>query len=587
MTAPGTPRRAGETFVKAGTGLITFLLLALAALAVPVASVAQGSLAPVRVRYLSADTVFLDAGSDAGIDVGDRWLLSRDGATVAEIEVVFVARLSASCRVVRTLGEIRVGDLATAFDSPPLPIGAGTAGTGAGSEGGIKEGADTPVPPGAADGTSPEPTPSSPPPPRLETAYRTPTYGAERRPTRISGTLAVDWESATSGDLDAYDFTRTSARLNLRIRDIGGHPYEFRARVRRREIDRDRLLDGLPSTRETRDRFYELSFNYDPPEGRYSYSVGRLGARSSVLGYLDGALGRVSLSRAVAVGGFVGARPDLGELSWGAAELKYGLFTEYAPTRRDGRRPFSLFFAGVREEGELDVSREYVALQTRYDTGDRWSFYQRAELDLNNGWRADLGGSAVQLSNLSLGATVRLSDFGRFTLSYDRYERYRTEETRFLSSELFDDLLRQGLRARLSLGRPRHLTASLFAGYRERDDDNDATYSYGLGLGDSQVTRWRLGWNVNLLGYSNQYTEGILATFGARKSFPGGHELSLTVGERLATDRLFETDRSTTWLRVGGWIELPANLFATLGYEVSSGDDPEERIGSASLGYRF
>jgi len=527
----------------------------------------------VRVRYRSADSVYLDAGEAVGLSRGERLAISRDGKVVAEVEITFLARHSASCRVLTMSEEIRAGDLALRLDPLPLAM---------------------PESPSEVESDSPGPSEAASPSAATEGSSKLPNasqdvarYDTTRRPTRVSGSVVVDWESLSGSGGTDFGYTRTGARLDLRVRDIGGQPYDFRARMRSRRYDRDRLLADLPSETETRDRFYELALTYSPPEGRFSFAAGRLGAGAAVFGYLDGVVGRMSLGPSFTVGGLVGSRPDLEEFSFGAAELKYGLFVEYSPVRRDETQAWSILFAGVREEGEADVSREFLSLRMRYDGGRRWSLFQRAELDLNNGWRREFESEAVQLSSFSIGATARLSDASRLTVSYDRYERYRTEDTRFLARELFDDLLRYGFRARLSYGRPRSLNVSIFAGLRDRDDDVDATVSFGVGVSDSQITRWNLHAYANLLAFSNPFTEGWVATLRTGKRFRAGHEIDLTLGERLSTDLLFDEDLSTGWFRLGGWIELPKNLFANLGYEVTAGDEVDDQLVSAGLGYRF
>jgi len=527
----------------------------------------------VRVRYRSADSVYLDAGEAVGLTSGERLAISRDGKVVAEVEVTFLARHSASCRVLTMSDEIRAGDLVLRLGPAPAP-------TLESQSEAVSE------PPGSSDYVSPSGAAGSSS--KLPNASRdSDRYDSARRPTRLSGTLIVDWESLSGSGGTDLGYTRTGARLDLRVRDIGGHPYDFRARMRSRRYDRDRLLADLPSQTETRDRFYELALTYAPPEGRFSFAAGRLGAGAAVFGYLDGVVGRMALGPSLTLGALVGSRPDLEEFSFGAAELKYGLFAEYSPVRRDETQAWSILFAGVREEGEADVSREFLSLRMRYDGGGRWSLFQRAELDLNNGWRREFESEAVQLSSFSIGAMARLSDATRLTVSYDRYERYRTEDTRFLARELFDDLLRYGFRARLSHGRPRSLNVSIFAGIRDRDDDVDATVSFGGGVSDSQITRWNLHAYANLLAFSNPFTEGWVATLRAGKRFRAGHEIDLTLGERLSTDLLFDENLSTGWFRLGGWIELPKNLFANLGYEVTTGDEVDDQLASASLGYRF
>ena len=78
------------------TPIFGFLLLGL--LLLPAFTAAQSS--DLAVRFRSSDTVYLNAGRLAGLVVGDRFEVLHGAKTVAEIEVVYVADHSASCRIV-------------------------------------------------------------------------------------------------------------------------------------------------------------------------------------------------------------------------------------------------------------------------------------------------------------------------------------------------------------------------------------------------------------------------------------------------------------------------------------------------------
>ncbi|HEY9421353.1 MAG TPA: hypothetical protein VIW92_08065, partial [Thermoanaerobaculia bacterium] len=64
------------------------------------------------MRYRSADTIYLDAGNAAGIDVGDRLEVLRGGRVIAEIEVIFAAERSASAKILNERDAIQPGDRA-------------------------------------------------------------------------------------------------------------------------------------------------------------------------------------------------------------------------------------------------------------------------------------------------------------------------------------------------------------------------------------------------------------------------------------------------------------------------------------------
>lgn len=550
---------------------------------------AAGTEAPIRVRYRTIEAVYLDAGREAGLAEGDRLVVVRQGAVVAELEVVFVADHSASCRILSERQTVTEGDEARVLGSsgaePVEPEGA--AGGGA-EDGGVPVGAVAPP----AD-SEPAGSVLGEPARAYEPAVGRP--ASRERSTgpsamRIRGSLTLDWESLVddSGG-ERYEVDELTGRLSLRVRNIGGLPYDLTVRMRTQE---NRRLSALSDPRtERRDRFYELSLAYVPVEGRLSYEVGRLGAGSfSGLGYLDGALGQYAITPSFKVGGFFGAAAQVESLGFESTGQKYGLFTRFAsPRESDSRRRYDVVLAGVREIGELDVSREYLSLQSRYSSGSRWSFFQWAEVDLNSGWRKELAGTTTQLSNLVLTVIARLTPGSRFTLSYNRFEQYRTEDTRSIPERLFNDLQRQGLRASLQLGKPRGLNVTLNAGLRDQEGADQKTTSYGLGVRHPDIASWGLSLGLNLLAFDNPTSDGYVATLRASKSLSGGHLVHLDLGDRLSRDRLFDgaADRSTQWARLGVWLELPRRLFANAEIEVTQGDDLEGQRVNVGLGYRF
>ena len=184
---------------------------------------------------------------------------------------------------------------------------------------------------------------------------------------------------------------------------------------------------------------------------------------------------------------------------------------------------------------------------------------------------------------------TRLSSASRFTLSYNRFEQYRTEDTRSIPERLFNDLQRQGFRASLQFGKPRGLNLSLNAGLRDQEGTDEQTTSYGLSVRHGDVASWGLSLAANFLAFDNITSDGYVATLRASKRLPGGHLVNLDLGDRLSREQLFDsqTDRSTQWARLGFWLELPKSLFATAEYEMTTGDDLEGQRLNASFGYRF
>jgi hypothetical protein len=230
-----------------------------------------------------------------------------------------------------------------------------------------------------------------------------------------------------------------------------------------------------------------------------------------------------------------------------------------------------------------------VSLQSRYSSGKRWTFFQRAEVDVNRGWRQELSGSASQLSNLSLTATARLSKSTRFSLAYDRFEQYRTEETRALPEDLFNDLQRQGLRANFQFGNPRRFNFALTGSVRDQQGDEVKTLSYGAWIRHGQLTPWKLSLALNYLGFSNEFSSGYITTLRTTKRLRAGHQFDLTLGTKLSGNEVFvdEPDERTNWMRLRIWLELPYSLYATGEYEYLQRQELDGQRLSTGLGYRF
>lgn len=428
-----------------------------------------------------------------------------------------------------------------------------------------------------------------------------PPSSEKRARTRVTGAVSLDAETFSDATENRRDSSRTAGRLNLRVRDIAGTPLQVRLRMRSLEEQRERRLTGGIPESTSRDRLYELALIYEPEDARYGFRLGRLGTSPFLgIGYLDGGLGKVRVAGPLELGGFYGRRPNIEELGFDGSGSKYGLFARLAPESD----ALEVLVAGIREqgreqgreEGDTDVSREYVALETRYDPGGRWSFHQHAELDLNTGWREQAAGSASQLSQLSLSALGRVSERSRLVISYDRFERYLTEETRFLPVGLFDDLLRQGLRVSWQVGPPRGLNVSVTGGahFEEAGDeriagtDSATSYSLAVGAWHPGLSGLKLFVGGDVMGFTNPTTDGLLVTTRVGRRFGAGHELSFTLGGTLARESLLVEEESTTqWARASLWLELPLDLFGQAELEVLTGDEIEGQRLSLGLGYRF
>lgn len=520
----------------------------------------------LAVNYVSASTVYLGAGRADGLAVGDRLVVVRRGEEIAELEVAYVAEHSAACRVELERRAVEPGDRArvVAKAAPPVET----------------------QPPEPQEPKEPVPPPPPPPAVGETSAIDLVSRGrdAEAPWARMTGTVSWRWQSFDGADGRGFD--ESTARLSLAARQLGRRAYDVRIRLRSREIRRQPDAES-----DTSDRLYEFALVHDPPDGRFSFQVGRLGASPfAALGYLDGFVGQLRVHRNLRLGAFYGTRPEIEELGFASSGQKYGGFLKVSTEREASGFFAEMLVAGIGEYLGGEVDREYVAVESRLGS-QRWHFYQRAEIDLNSAWRKTLAGEPYQVSNLSLSGSFRPTETVRVSISYDQRRRYRTLDTRELPEDLFDDFLRQGFRFGIGFGRPRGWNASMNVGYRGREGGSDATWSFSGSVHHANFRDLNLLVAVQFSGYRGETSEGYLVSLQARKYLRGGHDVGLTVGASQSAvspvGGFTGSDRLNQWVRLQATARLPRRFFLLGEAEIASGDDLEGQRFILELGYRL
>jgi hypothetical protein len=533
----------------------------------PTVAAAPADAPPYRVKYRSAANVYLDAGRAQGLREGDRLEVVDKAVVVAELEVVYVAERSASCKVLSEKRAVRPGDAARPTSRGPTPGAASTA---------------APVGPAA-----PAPAPSAP------AAASAPEPAAP--PFRVRGGASFGYYQAWDGTESNYDFQERTGRLDLGLYDIAGRPLSFALRGRSRQDIRTRSLSDRTPKSERTDRLYEVALRYEPASDAFGVEVGRIGIHRFVgIGYLDGVLGRYQARPGLHVGAFVGRIADIETLGFGGTGTKLGGFMRLAPGGRWAIGGYDATLAVVRESANGDVSRQYVSLESRFGGGSRWSIFERAELDLYGGWQKDLTGKSYQLSNVSLSGNLRVGSSAWAFVSYDGRRNYRYYLNRIVPEEVFDDLLHQGLRAGVSVNRPEGLGANLSVGMSLKEPDPrhpelDVANAYSASAGLRHADLFSSGFSIGVdgSGFSNGYTDGglVIGRVGCR--LEGGHVVDVSIGGTLYRVKALEETRRTGWVRLTGRAELPRRTYLQGDFEYDQGDDLKGPRAFVEVGIRF
>jgi len=492
-----------------------------------------------------------------------------DGQTVvAELEVLYAAERSASCKPLSESRPIRPGDRAF------LVGGAGPAPSST---------ADAPAEPSEADAVVALPA---------EPAEETADAPSAVPWARVHGSASIGYYRSTDGFETDLDYQERTARVDLRAYDIAGQPLSFALRGRLRQDIRARELSRRTPASLRTDRIYELALRYDPPAGRLGFELGRIGVSRFVgIGYLDGALVRYRLRPQIQIGAFGGRQADIANLD--GAGQKYGGFVRLSPGGRYTRGGYDVLLAFVRENAEGETSREYLSLESRFAGRGRWSLFQRAELDINRGWRREATGKSYQFSNIGLTGNLRVAPSTWAFVTYSGLRNYRYYRNRLVPEDIFDSLLRQGLRAGLNVAKPGGFgaTAGFGMSLKEQDPLNPDldianAYSFNGGVRHSNLFRGISG-GLDGYGFTNGYTKGGMVSARAGWRAAGGHTVDLSYGySRYRVEQTME-DRTQQWIRLMGRGQLPRGLFVLGDLELDSGDDLKGPRAFVELGIIF
>jgi hypothetical protein len=523
------------------------------------------------VKYRSLNHVYLDVGSASRVTVGQRFQIVRDGERIALIEVVFVARRSASCTIIEEQVTIAAGDEVRTESGEAL-------GRERDSAAALRPGQR----PGEQAGTATE-----------KAGYeQSSSRAAVHRPSwqtrqRLSGAFSFGWETFLNGQSGGREYSRLIFRGDLRLRNIGGSPYTVNVRGSTRRIARESF--GLSVLRrETRSRLYEVSVHYDPPDGKFAFSAGRLGTTPFAgNGNLDGAVGEVRITPRLGVGGYFGSIPDVQFIGFGFDRTRYGAFARFTRSAPADGSHLQCLVGAARENAAADWNRTVAYLETIYRAGRRISLFQRAELDLD---RPDTeqdpeGGdtSSLALASFLVTGLVETSPGNRLSVSFDHWNRAPNITGEDGLPLLINQMARSGLTAAYYFEGPAGSRMTVRGGTRWQEGGEATVYFGGFNVFRTTAGRWRFGGSAQF--FSGNLQDGVTLSLNAGKRWRsfglmGSYNGLVPIGSD-------ERAVNGQWIRVLGDFDITRRAFIEAGLEFNMGDYREGTRLTTGLGYRF
>lgn len=505
------------------------------------------------IKYISTDAIYFDGGLNHGLQVGDTLEVRRSNQSIARIRIQFIADNTASCTPPNRLVVLKVGDQAIVRRFKP--------------SGGKVEKTVTPVA-----------TPK-------ELSSKKPKIFHSKQKT-FNGSIAMQvyhWDDKSKSN---YDFTQPTLRVNFAGKRLAGKYWDLQIRTRARYDKRTRRYSTQVPQKEMLNRIYQCYLDYNNPDALINAKIGRIITNPlSGIGYLDGLLMHINVSKSFNMGILAGLAPE-----WQYADIqtkirKYGAFATYR-VMQDRLTTLETTLAVAGEYHQKTVSREFIYLQTQYNWNQKLWLYQSLELDMNRDWRKERTGQSVTLSNLYLNGLYDLFTWMSVGLNFDSRKNFWTWEYRTLADSLFDNLARQGARAQLNLrlAGGHYFTAT--AGLANREKDSHPLYSYTASYNNNNFFQTRLIINSYAAGFTSPFYKGLSANVSLGKAFGQSLYFYCRYGQSFyqVTQR---NSRINHQYQVNGNINLGRTLYMNLFFEYDQGDDEKGQRTWVEFGYRL
>jgi hypothetical protein len=426
------------------------------------------SAAVFTIKYVTADVVYIEGGSAAGLSEGMTLAVKRPetgespiaAPVLGELKVVSVASTSAACEIVRTDTDIRPGDLALA---DPAQLAAARQASGSADE----TFAQVVEFSGDEEPLDRELRESIPKPPLPEV-------------NRFRGRIGFESDSI-------FDRTATGARsqqmgitLRTDITRIGSSYWSLsgywrgRMQSRKREATQESLRDTLQ-------RVYQFGLRYDSPESSYVAGVGRLLVPwASSLSTIDGGYFGRKMTRATTLGLFAGSTPDPTAWSYDPDRQMAGVFVSTDRGSFDRVRHTATVGVAVSRQN-WRPERQFLFAENGLAVNSGLTIRHSLEADYQSSGRFQAS-SPVAVTRSFF--TLRLQPVRRiaFDVSHSYFRILPTFDSRLVSAGVVDNALFQGLSGGARVDLPYGFTVYGSAGRSSRTEDRTPSWSHMAGL---------------------------------------------------------------------------------------------------------
>jgi len=528
--------------------------------------------ATFKIKGIAADSVYIDGGSNSGLQAGMRLIVRDRGgrsnqsapdrdAFVAELRILAVATASAVAEVREAKRAVRRGDLAVL-----TPEDAQTARTmrTTNALAAVHMPVKTVMP--IEPDTRSHPT--------IETSSG----------SRIQGRIGIDYSSITSTGSTPGTSTQRGISFQSDMTNIFGTHWNLQGYWRGRVNRHSQFQE--PTIQDTLNKTYTMQLYYDNPDSPWVAGFGRLYLPWAVsLDTIDGGYFGRKLNGHVTTGVFAGSTPDLTSWDYAPNHRIAGSFVNFTGGSYDSFH-FSSTSGLALSTLNWKLDRPYLFFENEASFKNAISVYHSLIADdprgvTTNGIRP---GSGISHSYL----TIHLQPSHR--LYFDIYHNYfrdvPTAATTIVGTGLVDKLLFQGVNVGVHVEPIRHIMLYTTLGQSEKTGDEHETWNQMYGITWSEILRTGMRADFHYSKFDGNFGRGSYRTLLLSRQLTNHAFWNLQLGSQDLISP-FTTNGESRFAALSMDLNLGKHSFLQGGYTFVDGAAMNYHQWYASLGFRF
>ncbi|KAA6463171.1 AMIN domain-containing protein [Acidobacteria bacterium AB60] len=537
-----------------------------------------------KVKYIAANTIYLDGGSNSGLQVGMTLRTQADHAPpaptddtgsplpdIVTVRVIGVAANSVICESETHNGELHVGDLLelSEQDAVAASHNVATRTEARRTRTDLREGASSS---------------SSDSAPDIARSFRSAKTQTSEPGTRLAARIGFDYSSISSKGSTAGISTQRGISFQSDMTNILGTHWNLQGYWRGRVNDHSQFQE--PTIQESLNKTYTMQLYYSNPKSHWATGIGRLYLPWAVsLDTIDGAYVARKWSPGITTGLFAGTTPDINSWHYRPNQRTGGTFVNFQGGNYDNFHFSTTVGAGVNTiVWKLD--RPFAFFESEASYKDKLSFYHSLIADARRGVSTEGARLAPGISHSYFTAHYMPSR----ALSLDLYHNYfrdmPTATTTIVGTGVVDKLLFQGLSGGVHVKPMRNVALYSSLGVSQKTGDSHRSLTQMFGGSWSEIAHSGFRADFHYSKFDSNFGKGSYNVFSLSRQITNRAFWNVQVGKQNLLSH-FTTNHNSIYVDDSFDVNIGRRSYLQSGYTYVNGATMNYRQLYFSWGFRL